>query len=241
MHRGVLDLVDCPHEGRAGGRDFGHHCEDGRRGGQRRRTSWRRETNAQTPIQKKNEHTPRLSAVTSPTDASSRADARARRWHQRGACEWDARVPLPNAIRPSPASRRGGPHPTLGGTLARWRSTRGGSADTRGTAGPAAGPRARWLVRERPLCAKRRHAPCPPKSGSHGRTCVVISRRDDVQRRGPWFVLTRDTGVPNYTSGSRRSWASQHRQSHFFDREVFFANRSSTNSLPKSEARRVGE
>jgi len=80
---------------------------------------------------KKNEHTPRLSAVTSPTDASSRADARARRWHQRGACEWDARVPLPNAIRPSPASRRGGPHPTLGGTLARWRSTRGGSAETR--------------------------------------------------------------------------------------------------------------
>jgi hypothetical protein len=190
---------------------------------------------------KKNEHTPRLSAVTSPTDASSRADARARRWHQRGACEWDARVPLPNAIRPSPASRRGGPHPTLGGTLARWRSTRRFRRDPRGA---AAGPRARWLVRERPLYAKRRHAPCPPKSGSHGRTCVVISRRDDVQRRGPWFVLTRDTGVPNYTSGSRRSWASQQRQSHFFDREVSSfgtSNRSSTNSLPKSEARRVGE
>ena len=110
--------------------------------------------------------------------------------------------------------------------------------------GAAAGPRARWLVRERPLYAKRRHAPCPPKSGSHGRTCVVISRRDDVQRRGPWFVLTRDTGVPNHTSGSRRSWASQQRQSHFFDREVSSfgtSNRSSTNSLPKSEARRVGE
>ena len=250
MHRGVLDLVDCPHEGRAGGRDFGHDCGDGRRGGQRRRTSWRRETNAQTPIQKKNEHAPRLSAVTSPTDASSRADARARRWHQRGSCEWDARVPLPNAIRPSPASRRGGPHPTLGGTLARWRSTRRFRRDPRGA---AAGPRARWLVRERPLYAKRRHAPCPPKSGSHGRTCVVISRRDDVQRRGPWFVLTRDTGVPNYTSGSRRSWASQQRQSHFFDREVsrlaFWHDESIVslvpdqldNSLPKSEARRVGE
>ena len=119
--------------------------------------------------------------------------------------------------------------------------------------GAAAGPRARWLVRERPLYAKRRHAPCPPKSGSHGRTCVVISRRDDVQRRGPWFVLTRDTGVPNYTSGSRRSWASQQRQSHFFDREVsrlaFWHDESIVslvpdqldNSLPKSEARRVGE
>ena len=157
VHRGVLDLVDCPHEGRAGGRDFGHHCEDGRRGGQRRRTSWRRETNAQTPIQKKNEHTPRLSADTSPTDASSRADARARRWHQRGACEWDARVPLPNAIRPSPASRRGGPHPTLGGTLARWRSTRGGSADTR-----AARPRDR---------------------GRDGSFASALSMRSDATRR----------------------------------------------------------
>ena len=29
MHRGVLDLVDRPHEGRAGGRDFGHDCGDG--------------------------------------------------------------------------------------------------------------------------------------------------------------------------------------------------------------------
>ncbi len=109
--------------------------------------------------------------------------------------------------------------------------------------GAAAGPRARWLVRERPLCAKRRHAPCPPKSGSHGRTCVVISRRDDVQRRGPWFVLTRDTGVPNDTSGSRRSWASQQRQSHFFDREVssFGTSESIVDQLAakkRSQARR---
>ena len=37
VHRGVLDLVDRPHEGHAGARDFGHGC-GGTEGGQGGRT-----------------------------------------------------------------------------------------------------------------------------------------------------------------------------------------------------------